>query len=379
MAWWVVDPEASDSQILVRDVTRRFLESASPLALRKQGTDVSGSGLRSFWKEAAGVGITSLLVPEPLGGPGLDDAVGCLAVVAEEVGRLVAPGPLVPTSVVADTLARTGTQAQQAAWLPGIAEGEIIASWALGEQPDTWTPSAGRCRATTAAGGYRLDGVKSPVEAAVDADVLLVTAAGTGGLVQLLVPTDAPGVLVTPLATLDLAHSFAEVTFDGVEVPGTDEVGDAGTAAADVERQIDLACCVQVAETAAIMQMVFEQTIEYLGDRHAFGRVLTSYQAIKHRLAEHKIWLEASLGMATAVARAVDEADAARSRLASAAKADVAEQSLTTISDCSQLLGGISMTWEHDHHVFFRRATVNRALYGSPTFHRERLCRLAGV
>lgn len=325
------------------------------------------------------MGITSLLVPESLGGSGLDDAVACLAVVAEEVGRLVAPGPLVPTSVVVDTLTRKGSKEQQAAWLPGIAEGEIIASWALGEQPDAWMPGADRCRARTIPGGYRLEGRKSPVEAAVDADLLLVTAAGAGAPVHLLVPADLPGISMTPLVTLDLAHTFAEVSFNGVDVPASNEVGDASTAAVDLERQIDLALCVQVAETAAMMQVAFDQTVEYLGDRHAFGRIVTSYQAIKHRLADHKIWLEASLGVATAVARAIDGADPVRSRLASAAKVSVAEQAVTTISDCSQLLGGISMTWEHDHHVFLRRATANRALYGSPAFHRERLCRLADV
>ena len=222
-----------------------------------------------------------------------------------------------------------------------------------------------------------LDGVKSPVEAAEESAVMLVTAAGEVGLVQFLVPSGTPGVRIEPLVSLDVAHSFSEVTFEHVHVPADAAVGNGEPSIFDVERQLDLALCVQAAETAAMMQAIFELTVEYLQDRWAFGRVIASYQAIKHRLAEHKVWLEASLALATAAAEAMDRGDASASKLASAAKVHIGEQSMTTLSDCSQLLGGISMTWEHDHHVHFRRATVNRAMYGSPVHHRERLCQLA--
>lgn len=374
-----MDPDASDSQALIRDGTRKLLASEAPLSLRKAGVGASGPPLRAFWEKAAGMGITSLLIPEAMDGAGLDDAVGCLIVVAEEAGRAVAPGPLIGTNVVADTLARIGSQEQQEAWLPGIATGEVIAGWALGERPDFWLPSSSRCHATQTVSGFRLDGVKVPVEVATDTDLFLVTTESDDGLVQLLVPRDAEGVTIVPLQTLDVAHSFGEIVFDGVEVPFANLIGDPSSSAPALERQLDLALCIQAAETAAIMESVFDLTVDYLRDRYAFGRAVASYQAVKHRLAEHKVWLEAALGVTTALARSIDGSDPVSSRLASTAKVHIAEQSMRTISDCSQLLGGISMTWEHDHHVYFRRATVNRALYGAPSFHRERLCRLAGL
>ena len=107
-------------------------------------------------------------------------------------------------------------------------------------------------------------------------------------------------------------------------------------------------------------------TIELLQTRYAFGRPLASYQALKHRIADHKLWLEAALGISTALAQALAAGEVGSARLASAAKAHIGEQSVAIISDCAQLFGGIAMTWEHDLHLYLRRATVNKFLYGSP-------------
>jgi alkylation response protein AidB-like acyl-CoA dehydrogenase len=374
-----MNPEASEGEILIRDSIKRFLEAEAPLARRKSGTPPAEADLRSFWKGAAAIGVTSLLVPDSWGGAGMDLPVSCLSVVAEEMGRVVAPGALLPCNVVADAVARSGSASQRDEWLPAIVSGDCIATWAVGERGERWLPDSLRLSATRHGGDYLLDGIKNPVEAGVEADLLLVTAVTGDGPVQLLVPTRTPGVRVKPLNSLDVARSFAEIGFEGVRVPASAALGDPGTVRSDIDMQIDLALCLQAAETAAMMQAVFDLTIDYLLDRYAFGRIVASYQAIKHRLAEHKVWLEASLALATAAAQAISDDRGSASRLASAAKVHIGDQSLTSMSDCSQLLGGISMTWEHDHHLFLRRATANRAIYGSPTLHRERLCRLAGL
>jgi alkylation response protein AidB-like acyl-CoA dehydrogenase len=121
------------------------------------------------------------------------------------------------------------------------------------------------------------------------------------------------------------------------------------------------------------MDRVFAMTLEYLGDRYSFGRPLSSYQALKHRVADQKLWLEASHGIAVAATRAVAaEADDA-GELVSAAKAWIGPHATELVQDCIQLHGGIGVTWEHDLHLYLRRVTVNRATHGTPEDHAERI------
>jgi alkylation response protein AidB-like acyl-CoA dehydrogenase len=140
-----------------------------------------------------------------------------------------------------------------------------------------------------------------------------------------------------------------------------------------VEHQLQLAVVLQCAETVGAADRMFELTLEYLGDRYSFGRPLSSYQALKHRVADDKMWLEACHAIATAAARAVASgADDAR-EVVSAAKAWIGPHATELIQDCVQLHGGIGVTWEHDLHLYLRRATVNRVTYGTPEEHQERI------
>ena len=209
--------------------------------------------------------------------------------------------------------------------------------------------------------------------------MLLVTARTEAGLAQFLVPRDTEGVTVRPLPQYDLGRLFADVEFAGVRLPADALLGEPGGADASIEYQYLLALSLQAAETAGLTERIFDLTVEYVQTRYAFGRPLASYQALKHRIADHKLWLEAALGVSTALAQALANGDADCGRLASAAKAHIGDQSLTIISDCAQLFGGIAMTFEHDLHLYLRRATANKFLYGSPAQHRERLCRLTGL
>lgn len=128
-----------------------------------------------------------------------------------------------------------------------------------------------------------------------------------------------------------------------------------------------------------MLDKAFNWTLEYMKERYAFGRPIASYQALKHRVADHKVWIEVALGLSTGLTRAVASGDPDAPELACVAKSLIGDQSVAVISDCAQIFGGISMTWEHDLHLYLRRATVNRVLYGSPTQLRERLCSLVGV
>jgi alkylation response protein AidB-like acyl-CoA dehydrogenase len=370
--------DLSPDQELVRDTTKRFLAERTPLTeVRRLAEDPAGYDPK-WWRQGAELGWTAMLVPEEHGGGSLTgEGLLDLVLVAEEMGRLVAPGPFVPVNVVAFALGAVGTASQRTDILPELIAGQSVAAWCLAEAGGVWDSAADvDLTAERTTGGWSLTGTKTPVEAAGAADHLLVVARTAEGPAQFLVPAGAAGVTVVPLRSLDLVRRFAEVRFDHVEVPDAAVVGEVGRAAADVERQLLLAVSLQCAETVGVIDRVFGFTVEYAFDRYSFGRPLASYQALKHRFADMKTWLEACHATAGGAADAVqaDAPDAAR--LVSAAAAYIGERSTVMIQDCVQLHGGIGITWEHDIHLYLRRATVNRAMYGTPSQHRERLAAL---
>ena len=153
----------------------------------------------------------------------------------------------------------------------------------------------------------------------------------------------------------------------------------AGPAEAAVNRQVQVAAALQCAETVGAVQRVFEFTVQWAFDRYSFGRPLASYQALKHRFADSKTWLEACLATAGAAAHATSQRAADADALASVAKSYVGQRATDIIQDCVQLHGGIGVTWEHDIHLYLRRATVNRVMFGTPGEHRRRLAGILGV
>jgi alkylation response protein AidB-like acyl-CoA dehydrogenase len=362
-----VELELSEDQAFFQQTTRRFLAAECPLTVvRALESDPAGFS-PDYWIRGAELGWTSMLVPEADGGGSLSEhGLLDLVLVAEEMGRRVSPGPLVPVNVVASGVARAGTAAQKAAVLPDLLDGTGVAAWC--------GPHA--VRASQDGAGFVLDGVASPVEAGAQAQQLLVVARTGAGATQLLVPPDAPGVTVTPMEGLDLVRRFAEVRFESVAVPASAVVGAVGGAATEVERLLQISVALQCAEMVGAADRMFEVTLEYLGDRYSFGRPLSSYQALKHRIADDKMWLEACHAIAAAAARAVAMEAEDAAEVVSAAKAWIGPHATELIQDCVQLHGGIGITWEHDLHLYLRRATVDRVTYGTPEEHSERIATL---
>ena len=356
--------ELSEDQELFLDTTRKLLAAeASIPKVRALESDPSGFGA-DYWRRGAELGWTSMLVPEADGGGSFSEhGLLDLVLVAEEMGKLTAPGPLVPVSVVAAAVGAAGSAEQRAEVLPGLLSGEAVAAW-TGPEP---------VEAEVEGDGLVLRGIASPVEAGAQAAHLLVVARTDAGLTQVLVPADADGLTITPMDGLDLVRRFASATFDGVAVPASAVVGEVGGAGDEVERLLQIACVLQCAESCGAIDRVFEMTVEYLGDRYSFGRPLSSYQALKHRIADQKMWLEACHGIATAAARAVATGAPDAGDLVSAAKAWIGPHATELVQDCVQLHGGIGVTWEHDLHLYLRRTTTNRATYGSPEEHAERI------
>jgi alkylation response protein AidB-like acyl-CoA dehydrogenase len=190
-----------------------------------------------------------------------------------------------------------------------------------------------------------------------------------GGIRQFLIPADAPGVTITRQNSVDLVKRYARVQFEGVEVEAAAAVGTAEQTPAIIERQRQVALILQCAETIGILDSVLTMTNQWLFDRHSFGRPLASYQALKHRAADMKMWFEAARATTAGAVAAVATRSPEAPKLVSVAKAYVAERAPVTLQDCVQLHGGIGVTWEHDLHLYLRRIALYRAMYGSPEDH----------
>jgi alkylation response protein AidB-like acyl-CoA dehydrogenase len=369
-----VEIDLTSDQEFFQETTRKFLEAECPIVAVRALRDSAEGFDRDYWRQGAELGWTSLLVSEEAGGGSISGrGLVDLTLVAHEFGRHASPGPLLATNVVAAALSRGGTAEQQADVLAGILAGEVVASWAwAGARPDDKLGHTG-VTATRTGDGWTLTGKALPVEAGAQADQLLVTAADGDGLTQFLLPTATAGIAVKQLNGIDLTRRYASVTFDGVVAPASSVVGTAGAAAEDVERQLQLALIIQTAETVGAMELALEMTIEWSFDRYSFGRPLASYQELKHRFADMKTWLEASHAIATKATRAVQQEDDDAAKLVSVAASYVGDVSVELMQDCVQIHGGIGVTFDHDLHLYLRRATQNRVLHGDPGEHRERI------
>ena len=367
--------DLDSEQEFFRDTTARFLQDQVPVAtLRALRNDPVGYETE-YWRRGAELGWTSLLVSEAhgggsIGGQGLVD----LGIIAFEFGRHAAPGPLVTTNVVADALTRSGDA--HTAVLGDLLAGTLLASWCSAEPVPNDRLGAIALDIRVDGDDVVLDGAKRPVESAAQAGVLLVTGRANGELTQVLVPAEAPGVAITPMETVDLTRRFGVVTFDNVRVPRDSLVGEVGGAAEQVERQYQIAAALSSAESVGAMQTAFDMTVEWAFERYSFGRPLASYQEIKHRFADMKSWLEASHGITDAAIDAIATSAGDAAELASAAKAYTGQYGAELVQDCVQMHGGIGVTFDHDLHLYLRRVTLNRTLYGTPADHRQRLATL---
>ena len=359
---------ANPERTLFASTTQAFLEKEGSLSHVRGLHDSDVSFEKTWWQRAAELGWASLLVPEELGGGSVSgDGVADLALVAEQTGHTVAPGPLHPVSVVLAGLVESPVGHEE--YIEALVSGEAVASWAVYEPARPFAPLQSTTTATRTGSGYRIDGVKDRVEAGADSDAVLVVADCDGQIRQFLVPTNAPGVAVTPQNSVDLVKRYARVQFDGVEVDESAAVGTAEQTPDIIERQRQIAVVLQCAEIVGILDAVLAMTNQWLFDRHSFGRPLASYQALKHRAADMKMWFEACRATTAGAAAAVSNRSADARKLVSIAKAYVAERAPVILQECVQFHGGIGVTWEHDLHLYLRRAALYRAMFGSPEEH----------
>ncbi|MBV8786883.1 MAG: acyl-CoA dehydrogenase family protein [Mycobacterium sp.] len=364
----------SPEKTLFTSTTQAFLDKEVPLRRVRELHAAGVSFDSAWWQRATELGWTSLLVPDELGGGSVSDSgLSDLATVAEQLGRTVAPGPLYPVSVVLTALAECADRQAHAATIEALMSGEQVASWAVCEPGQGWAPLNPSVTAEPTESGYRIDGIKDRVEAGAQSGVLLVVARCGGDIRQFLVPTDAPGVTVEPQQSVDLVKQYARVRFDGVVVQGSAAVGTAAETAALIERQSQIAQVLQCAEVVGVLQTVFDLTTQWALDRHTFGRPLASYQALKHRFADMKLWLEACRATTAAAVADIAGGSPTAGLSASIAKSYVSEMAGQIVQACVQMHGGIGVTWEHDLHLYLRRVTLYRSMFGTPEEHNLRV------
>jgi alkylation response protein AidB-like acyl-CoA dehydrogenase len=372
-----VDFTYDEDQELLRSTTRRFLAERHSLSALRRVLEAPETVDRSHWLEGAELGWTAMLVPSAHGGGAMTaQPIVDLVAIAEELGRVLHPGPLVPTNVVADAIARFGSEALRGDLLPGIARGVLLGAWALTADGSADVGAVG-VAATDAGDGLRLDGVASFVHGATVADVVLVAATSEAGLLHLALRLPHPGVGVRRLDGLDLTRRLGEVHFDGTLVPRAAVVaGPDADGGALLVRALAVATVVQAGELVGAAEHLLEETVQYAKDRVQFGRPIGGFQAIKHRLADLFIEVEAMRAATHDAALSLaDDADDAAEAVA-VAGGYVPDAFAHLCGEALQLHGGIGFTWEHDVHLFIRRAKLAQVLYGEPAAHRERLCQL---
>jgi alkylation response protein AidB-like acyl-CoA dehydrogenase len=368
-----VDFAFGEDHEILRDATRRFLTELQPLAEVRRGLEAADLFNATTWRQGAQLGWTAPLIPSDHGGGAVtDQPLVDLIVLAEELGRELNPGPFVPCNVVADAIVRFGSRAQSEEYLARLASGDIVAGWCLSGDgsPD---PGAIEVSATRQRDEWHLEGISRYVQSAGNASVFLVVVRHDDDVLNILVPSDADGISLTHHKSLDLTRRYAEVRLDHVVVPASAVLAGGYEV---VERGLALATVLHAAESVGAADRLFETTVDYTKTRVQFGRPIGSFQALKHRMADMLLEVEGMRAATYYAALALsDGLDDAREAVATAG-AYVFDTFAHFCGEALQLHGGIGFTWDHDVHLFVRRAKVNQVLYGDGSWHREQLVRL---
>jgi len=373
----------NEEQVMLRDAARDWTQEKSPVAaLRKLRDTKSATGFDgAAWTDMAKMGWAGVIIPEAHGGA--DFGYRSLGLVLEETGRTLTASPLVSTALTAATaLMLGGSEAQQAAWLPKIAAGEIIATLAVDETAHHH-PSTIALTATKSGTSYVLNGTKSFVLDGGAADLLVVVARTSGaksdeaGITLFLVDGTAKGLERKSLNMVD-SRAVANLTLSNVEVAANAVLGSVDGGFAILEQTLDRARAGLAAEMIGTATQAFEITLDYLKTRTQFGQGIGTFQALQHRAAKLYTDLELARSCAQAALDAIDEKSNDIRALASLAKAKAGDVLHLASNEMVQMHGGIGMTDAHDAGLYLKRARVAEATFGGSSYHRDRYAKLGG-
>lgn len=355
----------------LRDAVREFLKATSPSSRVRELMATEEGYDRAVWRKMAGeLGLHGIAVPDEWGGAGA--GISELAVVFEEMGAALLCSPFFSTVALAtQAILTSGDQTAMADYIPGLVDGSLTATLILNGRLDAWDPTAITLIARDHGGVFRLSGDAPLVLDGHTADVVLAAANTAAGISLFVVSANAQGLEREPLASLDRTRKMARVRFD--DVPAR-LIGNAGDAAPGLARTSDLAVVALAAEQVGAAQRCLDMAVGYAKERIQFGRAIGSFQAVKHRCADMLVLAEGARSAAVHAAEVADTSEL--STAASVAKMACSEAFLRIALDTMRIHGGIGFTWEHDAHLYVRRAKSAELIFGSPDYHAQRLANL---
>jgi alkylation response protein AidB-like acyl-CoA dehydrogenase len=356
----------SEEQRLLEETLMRFLGDAAPTERVRKIMETASGHDAALWEDLAELGVAGILIPEELGGSGLGllDAV----VAAQSLAQAATPAPFLATAVMAPTaFATSGSPAQKTEWLPQIAAGEtcfgVAATEIFSRREDA---------------GVHVEGERLVGKAlfALDTGAAEVFLIAVGPEQLALVPRDAEGLTVEALHTIDRTRRIGELCFDGVQV--ADWIGGHGRAGAAIQRMLDAGRVTLAADILGACDRAIVMSVDYAQQREQFGRVIGSFQAVKHMCAEMAAEIEPARSLVWYAAHSFDAFPGEASIMACHAKAHLAEIGTDIVRTATEVHGGIGFTEEHDLHLWFKRVGLDRQLLGGPGALRARAAHLQG-
>jgi alkylation response protein AidB-like acyl-CoA dehydrogenase len=363
----------SEEQEMLRDAAKRFLaDNCSTKFVRQVMADATAHDA-GFWQKLVGQGWPGLLIPEQYGGANgtfLD-----MTVIIEEMGKALLPGPFFAAALLgAPTFIEGASDALKKEFLPKMAEGKFIATVAVAEAAGRFDPGGIEIQASKKGSEYTLTGEKFFVPDAHVADAIVVAArtgggSGEDGITLLCVPAKEKGVTVTQLKTVDMTRRMCHVKFDHVRADVV--IGKEGGGWTTLRRVLEIATAGLSAEMVGTAQKALDIAVDYAKTRVQFGKPIGSFQAVKHKCVDMMVSVENSRSLTYYACWTVDERVAEAATAVPMAKAYASDMAKNVTSEAIQVHGGIGFTWEHDMHLYHRRALAGEANLGNAPIHRE--------
>lgn len=369
-----MDLGLSEEQELLKNSAREFLEKECPEEhVRAMEEDEKGYS-PALWKKMADLGWQGLMIPEEQGGAGFSFLDLCVLV--EEFGRALVPGPFIPNATSTAGFVLAGTDAQKKKYLPGIADGSAIHTYAITEPSGRWDREGITMKATASGSDFVLNGTKLFVPDAAVADYLNVVAwKPDGKLSTFVVARDQPGIAVTVLKTI-ASDKQAEVVFNDVKVSAADVIDmDQKTAS----RLRNMATNLENAYLVGLAQRDFEISVNYAKERVQFGRPIGSFQAIQHKAADMVTDVDGMRFIMYKAAWATSEDEDSADMDTAMAKAWCSDASRRVVAHGQQIHGGIGFTKDYIIQLFFRRQKRAELFWGDGDFHRERVAQMLEI
>lgn len=367
----------NETQELIRSSAGEFLAETSTSDFVRAMADDERGYTQEFWRDIAELGWLGLMIPEEMGGAGMD--MSDMAVLVTEWGASLAPGPLIESSIISATVIdQLGSDQQRQRWLPAIASGESVAVPAMFSERGYSQVDAVDLRAAQTTDGWVLNGNSGYVPYANSADLMLVPARADAGLTLFAIPTsDIRGTLISDSVRMASGSPTFNIGLNEIELPSDSVLGEVGNGNAAMTDMMLYGATARAVQMAGAGRAVLDHTLGYVKERKQFGRAIGSFQAIQHYMADMAIKVKSVKHLSDRAAWAIaNETDnEIKTRLVGQAKWSANKLIPEACWTAHQTHGAIGFTWEHDLHLYTRRVLSWRAEYGDLAYHIDELAK----